>query len=121
MARTCEMCVHHTSCEKKSNAKLWMRDVEKTPLFVTHPSCYASVRGLSHLIIRDSWRRTGWSLSFRERRDLSRAAREERGKSELRRAVCRITSGRMDLNPFDGKCHRKHTAPACRGKGEKVR
>src|SRR5215475_5367920 len=35
-----------------------------------------------------------------------------RGKSELRRAVCRITSGRMGSSPFDGKCHRKHTAAA---------
>ena len=34
----------------------------------------------------------------------------ERGKSELRRAVCRITSGRVALRPFDGKCHREDTA-----------
>ena len=32
------------------------------------------------------------------------------GKSELRRAVCRITSGTADSSPLDGKCHRKHTA-----------
>jgi len=43
--------------------------------------------------------RTGRSLS------------QGRGKSELRRAVCRITSGRVESSPFDGKCHRKHTAP----------
>src|SRR6476660_108083 len=36
----------------------------------------------------------------------------ERGKSELRRAVCRITSGRVALRPFDGKCHREDTATA---------
>jgi len=46
-----------------------------------------------------------------------------RGKSELRRAVCRITSGRADSSPFDGKCHRKDTAQIFidKGKGEKVR
>src|SRR5580700_339946 len=46
-----------------------------------------------------------------------------RGKSELRRAVCRITSGRPGSSPSDGKCHRKHTAWVFTdaGKGEKVR
>src|SRR5208282_5091739 len=65
-----------------------------------------------------------------------------RGKSELRRAVCRITSGTRASRPVDGKCHREHTAIAwsrllerhpgisrdlvqksapCNGKGEKVR
>jgi hypothetical protein len=34
------------------------------------------------------------------------------GKSELRRAVCRITSGRLALRPVDGQCHREHTASA---------
>jgi hypothetical protein len=34
----------------------------------------------------------------------------ERGKSELRRAVCRITSGRVASRPLYGKCHRKYTA-----------
>ena len=56
---------------------------------------------------------------------LYRAAWPGRGKSELRRAVCRITSGRPGSGPvgvqetpdetenrIDGKCHRKHTAPA---------
>src|SRR5260370_33788862 len=38
------------------------------------------------------------------------AARQEGGKSELRRAVCRITSGRTGSSSFDGKCHREHTA-----------
>src|SRR5580692_10194262 len=41
---------------------------------------------------------------------LETAGTAGRGKSELRRAVCRITSGRADSSPFDGKCHRKHTA-----------
>jgi len=40
------------------------------------------------------------------------------GKSELRRAVCRITSGRapalLRAGSFDGKCHRKHTARSAR-------
>jgi len=46
-----------------------------------------------------------------------------RGKSELHRAVCRITSGRAGSSPFDGKCHREHTARVFTdaGKGEKVR
>src|SRR4029077_6808749 len=46
-----------------------------------------------------------------------------RGKSELHRAVCRITSGRPGSSPSDGKCHRKYTAQAFigEGKGEKVR
>ena len=44
------------------------------------------------------------------------------GKSELRRVVCRITSGTADSSPLDGKCHRKNTALAATpGKGEKVR
>jgi len=42
---------------------------------------------------------------------LGEAARKEGGKSELRRAVCRITSGRACSSTFDGKCHRKHTVP----------
>jgi len=33
------------------------------------------------------------------------------GKSELRRAVCRITSGIPASKLEDGQCHRKHTAP----------
>src|ERR1700677_4874169 len=46
-----------------------------------------------------------------------------RGKSELHRAVCRITSGRAGSSPFDGKCHREYTPRASTGagKGEKVR
>ncbi len=67
------------------------------------------------------------------------------GKSELRRAVCRITSGIQVSRPEDGQCHREDTASATpvgsfasgqglrkglqvrldgqsrRGKGEKVR
>src|SRR5258707_6572953 len=35
----------------------------------------------------------------------------ERGKSELRRAVCRITSGKAGSSLSDGKCHREYTAP----------
>src|SRR5258707_13877261 len=35
----------------------------------------------------------------------------ERGKSELRRAVCRITSGKAGSRLSDGKCHREYTAP----------
>src|SRR5271166_1813247 len=46
--------------------------------------------------------RTGRSLS------------QDRGKSELRRAVCRITSGTAGSSRLDGKCHRKHTARAAR-------
>ena len=38
------------------------------------------------------------------------AAQGERGKSELRRAVCRITSGTPALRLVDGKCHREYTA-----------
>jgi len=34
------------------------------------------------------------------------------GKSELRRAVCRITSGTRASRPVDGQCHRKDTASA---------
>jgi hypothetical protein len=34
----------------------------------------------------------------------------EGGKSELQRAVCRITSGRLASRSADGKCHRKYTA-----------
>jgi len=46
-----------------------------------------------------------------------------RGKSELRRAVCRITSGIWASRLKDGKCHREDTAAGfiARGKGEKVR
>src|SRR5579875_1208308 len=40
--------------------------------------------------------------------------RDGRGKSELRRAVCRITSGIQASRPEDGQCHRKHTACAAR-------
>src|SRR5882757_8143079 len=34
----------------------------------------------------------------------------ERGKSELHRAVCRITSGRVSSSSLYGKCHREYTA-----------
>ena len=51
----------------------------------------------------------------------SQAAQKKGGKSELHRAACRITSGREPSKALDGKCHRENTAPACRGKGEKVR
>ncbi len=45
------------------------------------------------------------------------------GKSELRRAVCRITSGTGASRRRDGQCHREDTATARKreGKGEKVR
>src|SRR5271155_3457151 len=33
------------------------------------------------------------------------------GKSELRRTVCRITSGQSRSSAMDGKCHREDTAP----------
>jgi hypothetical protein len=35
---------------------------------------------------------------------------QKRGKSELQRAVCRITSGKVVSRPLDGKCHREYTA-----------
>src|SRR5215468_3850984 len=38
------------------------------------------------------------------------------GKSELRRAVCRITSGIPASRLEDGQCHRKHTASRLAGK-----
>jgi hypothetical protein len=38
-----------------------------------------------------------------------------RGKSGLRRAVCRITSGTWASKPRDGQCHRKQTARTPRG------
>jgi hypothetical protein len=44
-------------------------------------------------------------------RSLAASSDAGRGKSELRRAVCRITSGRPGSSPSDGKCHRKYTAP----------
>ena len=47
------------------------------------------------------------------------------GKSELRRAVCRITSGTDASRHLDGQCNREDTARFNRksetGKGEKVR
>jgi hypothetical protein len=35
---------------------------------------------------------------------------QKRGKSELQRVVCRITSGKVVSRPLDGKCHREYTA-----------
>jgi hypothetical protein len=52
-------------------------------------------------------RRTGRSLP----EILAQAGVAGRGKSELRRAVCRITSGTRASKPADGECHRKYTAP----------
>src|ERR1700687_1636981 len=62
-------------------------------------------------------------VGSRTGRSLSAFSDAGRGKSELRRAVCRITAGRPGSRPVDGKCHRKHTATAFAGwgKGEKVR
>ena len=42
------------------------------------------------------------------------AAQAGRGKSELHRAVCRITSGGRPLRAVNGKCHREDTAPPIR-------
>src|SRR5208337_2937016 len=53
-------------------------------------------------------RRTGRSLPD----EAAQAAEAGGGKSELRRAVCRITSGTRASRPVDGECHRKDTAPA---------
>jgi hypothetical protein len=50
-----------------------------------------------------------------------RASSDEGGKSELQRAVCRITSGKSASRPIDGKCHRKHTAFAGPNAGAGVR
>ena len=63
----------------------------------------------------------GWSLPVCGRRAQVRAAQAGRGKSELQRAVCRITSGGRPSRAVYGKCHRKYTASSNRGKGEKVR
>src|SRR5208283_5482953 len=53
-------------------------------------------------------RRTGRSLP----EILAQAGIAGRGKSELQRAVCRITSGTRASRLVDGQCHRKHTASA---------
>jgi len=53
-------------------------------------------------------RRTGRSLPVALRKHMSSGG----GKSELRRAVCRITSGTWASKPMDGQCHRKDTASA---------
>jgi len=53
-------------------------------------------------------RRTGRSLPVASRKRMSAGG----GKSELRRAVCRITSGMWASRPADGQCHRKDTASA---------
>src|SRR3954462_13579575 len=37
-------------------------------------------------------------------------SREGRGKSELHRAMCQVTPGRLGSSPVDGKCHREDTA-----------
>jgi len=68
-----------------------------------------------------SWRRTPGNcncarlnLGRRTGRSLPEcaSARFGGGKSELRRAVCRITSGMWVSRPTDGQCHRKDTASA---------
>ena len=51
----------------------------------------------------------GWAIAAGE---LQSSA--GRGKSELRRAVCRITSGTEALKLRDGKCHREYTAASAR-------
>jgi len=48
-------------------------------------------------------------------RRAGQAAQAGRGKSELHRAVCRITSGGRPSRAVYGKCHRKYTAPSNRG------
>jgi hypothetical protein len=49
-------------------------------------------------------------VGSRTGRSLASSSDEAGGKSELRRAVCRITSGRASSSSSDGKCHRKYTA-----------
>ena len=53
----------------------------------------------------------GRSLPVCERWAYAQAAQVGRGKSELHRAVCRITSGGRPSRAVYGKCHRKYTAP----------
>src|SRR5580692_8241495 len=67
----------------------------------------------------DTGRRTGRSLP----EIFAQAWVAGGGKSELRRAVCRITSGTRASRPVDGQCHREHTAQRRKplSKGEKVR
>src|SRR5436305_15128550 len=51
-------------------------------------------------------------VGSRTGRPLPASSGARRGKSELRRAVCRITSGTSGSSLMDGECHRKHTATA---------
>jgi hypothetical protein len=53
-------------------------------------------------------------VGSRTGRSLASSSEDAGGKSELRRAVCRITSGTAGSSRLDGKCHRKHTARAAR-------
>src|SRR4051794_39962242 len=48
-------------------------------------------------------------------RTVAAARKRGGGKSELRRAVCRITSGLPASRLEDGQCHRKHTASRLAG------
>ena len=54
--------------------------------------------------------RTGWSPPPPRTLGSLRPHDDGGGKSELRRVVCRITSGTLALRPADGKCHREYTA-----------
>ena len=68
---------------------------------------WAAARFLHVIIIQLAAGPDGRSLLFA-------VSKSAGGKSELRRAVCRITSGRAGSSRFDGKCHREHTARAAR-------
>src|SRR5512140_3725564 len=79
----------------------WM---EKDQTSLRQPEAGSRLRRFASNIMVPVGSRTGRSLP------VSSGAR--RGKSELRRAVCRIKSGTSDSSLLDGKCHRKHTALA---------
>ena len=70
--------------------------------------------------LRYTWSAGGWMIAAARAQASSGG-----GKSELRRAVCRITSGTAASRRLDGQCNREDTALRSRkrpkGKGEKVR
>jgi hypothetical protein len=100
---------------------------------------FAETLSLSYLDFRTSW---GVGVKDPERRSLPSATHaalhsksrrpDDRcrprihasaggGKSELRRAVCRITSGTEVSRPLDGQCNREHTAKFGGASQRKVR
>ena len=101
------------SWQKRSNPSSYPVRRENDSTLRYHFAC----PNAAHLSSACSIQHSRYTSSWQEDRavaavGVAQAMSDGGGKSELRRAVCRITSGMWASRPADGQCHRKDTASA---------